>query len=630
MSVSLMRRPWVTKCLVVIYDVFLAGLSMHAAIVWRYDFENKDIPANLDITAALVCALIALGVWVFTRAYKGIWRFTSLNDVRHLTQAVFLVTVLTPLMLFLFVNRADDFPRSVPFIAGPLFLGLLILSRVIYVIFSNGDFRAMFARKDKSKPNAILVGSEISIHEHLRMFRRRNIDPAYNIIGLIDTDISHKGRSIFGVPVLGTLDRIQSIYANVATGYSEPPTLIATDMGPDRMRAYDLVRVASIMGAPLVRVDAAKSGQLTPFEAADLIGRPVRSLDIAPVRRFIKGKRVLITGAGGSIGSELTRQLSALSPAHMTLVDSSELHMYTLENELRDMLPKDTSAYWTCSLVDVRDAAALDDMFTQQKPDIVFHAAALKHVPLGETNPLETLKTNICGTQNVLNVSKAHGVKSFTLISSDKAVNPSSVMGASKRVAEMLVLGTQKSAKDISCCAVRFGNVLASNGSVIPLFEAQIARGGPVTITHQDVNRYFMTTEEAAALVLQASALNMRAKTEKASIYVLEMGVPVNIAALARQLIRLRGFVPERDIEITFTGLRPGEKLTEILTYDQEELRSTRIEGVQIFTGDVVDPKSIERRIGKIIRALEARDKPSIRQSLEQLVPSYTPNGNLQ
>jgi O-antigen biosynthesis protein WbqV len=405
--------------------------------------------------------------------------------------------------------------------------------------------------------------------------------------------------------------------------------LVATDVNPDRQRAYELVKMASEIGAPLARIARNPGETLSPFEAADLIGREARALDITPVKRLVEGRRVMITGAGGSIGSELSRQIAALSPLSMVLVDNSEFNLYKLEQMMVDILPEEGPTEWTVHLGDVCNLARMEEIFKTHKPEIILHAAAFKHVPLGETNPIETLRNNIGGTKNIIDLAVKYKTKSFTLISTDKAVAPSNVMGASKRIVEMLTMASEAEQSKLSACAVRFGNVLASAGSVVPLFEEQIARGGPVTVTHKNVNRYFMTIEEASALVLQAAALNANQSQNKASIYVLEMGEPVNIARLARQLIRLRGFVPDRDIKIEYIDLRPGEKMTEYLTGDDETLETTYVKGVMRFTGDVSDPASMLRRIDNLLEAIDRRNKPAIRKSLKALLPDYAPNGSL-
>jgi len=620
---------WGTKLGVLVFDALLGGLCMYIAIQWRYQYLGKHIPNTVDENAAFIMVAIVPLVWIFTNTHKAIWRFTSLDDIRNLLQGVVITSALVPLILFLFFERAVHFPRSAPFIAGALFFLSLTISRLVVLMLNNGDLRALFRGKSNGHGNAILIGTGASIYNYLRDSTRKAGGAGFNILGLIDTDDSYRGRSIRGVPVLGSLDNLPSVYRRIAAGTPKPPMLISTEPNPDPGQAYDLVKTASTLGAPLARIGTGIDQALSPFEAADLIGRDVQSLDITPVRRLIDGKRVLITGAGGSIGSELARQIVALSPAKTVLVDLSEYNVYRIQHVMDEILPPGGETQWTAYLADVCDKDRMREIFEEEKPEIILHAAALKHVPLGESNPIETLRTNIVGTKTVIDLAIEFKSQSFTLISTDKAVSPNNIMGASKRVVEMLTMASEAAETDLSASAVRFGNVLASTGSVIPLFEEQIARGGPVTVTHKDVDRYFMTSEEAASLVLQAAALNASQSKNRASIYVLEMGQPVNIARLARQLIRLRGFVPDRDIKIKYTGLRPGEKLTERLTSEEENLESTYVKGVLHFTGDVGDPASVSRRVEKLIKAVTSRDRAAIKKALKQLVPEYEPNGGL-
>jgi len=602
---------------------------MYGAIQWRYDFLNKPIPNTVDENAGIIMMVLVAVIWFVTGVHRAIWRFTSLNDIRKLLEGVFIVCILTPLILFLFFERAEHFPRSAPLIAGALFFVLLTASRLIIMLIRNGDIRALFRGKVDNNTNAILIGTGASLYNYLRDTSRQSGGPGYNIQGLIDPDDSYRGRSIRGVPVIGNLNNLSSVYARMSAGKDKRPTLIAVDPNPDRYQAYNLVKTASEIGAPLARISSGHGDVLSSFEAADLIGREARALDITPVRRFIEGRRVMITGAGGSIGSELSRQVAGLSPSNIILVDNSEYNLYKLDYLMNELLPDDEETKWSVHLGDVCNKERLEEIFKRHKPEIILHAAAFKHVPLGELNPIETLRNNIVGTKVIIDLAVKYGTESFTLISTDKAVAPSNVMGASKRIVEMLTMVSEASETSLSASAVRFGNVLASNGSVIPLFEEQIARGGPVTVTHKDVNRYFMTTDEAAALVLQAAALNSNQSQSKASIYVLEMGEPVNIAQLARQLIRLRGFVPDRDIKIEYTGLRAGEKLAEDLTAFDENLETTYVAGVMRFTGEVADPTSVMRRIDKLLEAIMRRDKPAIKKALKTLLPDYEPNGGL-
>jgi len=620
------KTPIVSKTSVITYDALLGGLCMYLVIHWRFALEQEAVKNQIDEKATFVFVISCIVSWILTDAHKAIWRFISLDDIKNLFQGVVLAAIITPVILF-FSFRADGFPRSVPFIAGFFFFFLLILSRMIVLFAQNGDIRAIFRGQNRKLPNAILVGTEKSLHNFLRDVSRKADGPGYNIKGLIGTDADHSGRSLRGIPVLGNIDALPEVFQDLKNRFSAAPTLIATDENPGRTKSYNLVRKASELGAQLVRVNTGRPDTLSPFEAADLIGRELKALDIDPVRRFISGKRVLITGAGGTIGSEITRQVATLMPDRLVLVDSSEFNLYEIDRELRTLMP-DGAEHWFPFLANICDRSRMDEIFETEKPHIIIHAAALKHVPLSEINPIEALKTNIGGTQTIIDLALKHSAESFTLISTDKAVRPTNIMGASKRIAEMLTMNQTRN-NLLSACAVRFGNVLASTGSVVPLFEEQIAKGGPVTVTDKNVTRYFMTTEEAAALVLQAAALNANERPELGSIYVLEMGEPVKINKLARQLIRLRGHVPDRDIQIVYTGLRPGEKLKEELANAEELHEKTYVDGVMRFTGLIETPEKINSEIKSLLKNVSERNRRDIKKSLAKLLPDYKPNGSL-
>ena len=622
------RSTWLYVLFVTLFDSLLGALCVLGAVRWRYDFLNIPRPENIEEVAASITFGLVAAVWTVLRVPRAIWRYTSLDDVGKLALGTTMVMLLLPLSMYLFVNAGVGFPRSTPIIAGPLFFVLLVVSRLAVLVLRNGDIRAVLNKSRSGRQNAILAGSSNGLYKTLRDISRSKAGPNMNVIGLISTDSAQAGRSIRGVPIIGTLANLRNVYSNVAKKYPDPPQLIAVDPNPDRRKASALVREAAAIGAPLSRLTPGASGQLTSFEAQDLIGRRPKSLSTEPIQRLVGGKNILITGAGGSIGSELVRQVAALGPAKITLVDHSEYNLYRIDRELSDMPMADLE--WDACLGDVCDHVRMDEIMKSARPEVVLHAAALKHVPLGEANPLETLYTNIEGTRVLLDLCVAYGVGSFTLVSTDKAVNLSNIMGASKSIAEILTHAYNRKHERLCACAVRFGNVLASAGSVIPLFEEQIARGGPVTVTHPDAIRYFMTTEEASALVLQATALNATQRKSDSSIYVLEMGEPVNIARLARQLIHLRGKVPDRDIEIVFTGLRPGEALEERLTTDPETLETTYVDGLLHIRSSDTLAKDVLDTIEALVGAVEERDLKTVRTSLMELLPEYQPNGSLR
>lgn len=613
------------KILVSLYDTVLGAACMYGVMRLRYIYEGKLAPEHIDIKASLVFGLSCLIVWTITRANQAVWRFISFEDVRRLLYSVVLASLLTPVILFLFFGRAEHFPRSAPVLNGIFFFSMLILSRALVSFYHNGDIRNLFRSEEADKPRAILIGRSQTLHNVLRDEVGKKNGYGYHIQGLIETEGSHQGRSIRGVPVIGNLGDIKGVVTNMERIHGAKPTLIFVDSKSNKKKASQLVKLASEIGATLVRMRPGQHDSLTPFEAADLIGRQAKTLDMTPVSKFLIGKKVLITGAGGTIGSELAAQVAGFSPAHMVLVDASEMNLYSINQVFKERGDVEFTSY----LGNVRVARHMDEIFAKEKPEIILHAAALKHVPLMETNPIEAIKTNVGGTQTILDMAVKHKAQSFTLISTDKAVAPTNIMGASKRIAEMMTMSEAMNVPDLSASAVRFGNVLASNGSVIPLFERQIENGGPVTVTHKDATRFFMTTEEAASLVLQAAALNALQRQDHCAIYVLDMGEPVNITQLAKQLIRLRGFIPDKDIKIEFTGLRPGEKLTEELTGQQENLETTYVKSIYRFKGKISDPKSVKRRVKKLLDAAEIRDKSAVRAALKSLVSEFEPNGGL-
>ena len=617
--------PWLTKLLVTLYDVLLGAACMYGVMRLRFLYEGKLAPDHIDIRTTIIFALSCLVVWIATRANRAVWRFMSLDDVRTLLGAVIWSSVITLVVLFLFFNRAEHLPRSVPFIAGGFFFFMLVASRALVMVYRNGDIKALFRGGQRHKPPAILIGRSQTLHNYMRDEAQKKRETPHYIRGLIETEGGHKGRSIRGVPVIGYLSDIPGVVANIEQLHGAKPILILVEKHTDRKRAARLVKLASALGTRLERLSSNRDEGLTPFEAADLIGRPAKTLDMEPVERLLKNKTVMITGAGGTIGSELVRQIAGHEPKHIVLVDASEMNLYNIDQTLALMEDVSYRAY----LGDVRDAAHMREIFADEKPDIILHAAALKHVPLMEANPIATVLTNVGGTKVIIDLALEFGAESFTLISTDKAVSPNNIMGASKRIAEMMTLASSMNDAGISSSAVRFGNVLASNGSVIPLFEKQIEDGGPVTVTDKNVTRYFMTKEEAAALVLQAAALNGGQRKEVSAIYVLDMGEPVNITHLAKQLIRLRGLVPGEDIEIKYTGLRPGEKMEEVLTSDDENLESTYVKGIDRFTDNVTDPKSLAKHIDTLLSAARKRDRDGVKKALAKLIPQFEPNGGL-
>jgi O-antigen biosynthesis protein WbqV len=486
--------------------------------------------------------------------------------------------------------RLEGVPRTVPFMAWFIMLAGLGGSRMLFRLSRERRLSALWERSGAGRVNVLLVGAGDEADIFMRAIGA-NPQSAYHVVGIVGENAKRVGRSIHGVDVIGSVDQLPAIVAKLREQMKAPSRLILTRAVSRFNNALvsQLLEQATTLGLTLsrlpaltdVRSDVANIMTVRdqPLALEDLLGRPETKLNRSEIRTLVKGKRVLVTGAGGTIGSELVRQIAALEPKHLTLVEFSEYNLYRIDMEVRESFPYQSLS----SLIgDVRDATRIKQIFTDEKPELVFHAAAIKHVPLAEENIRETVLTNVVGTRIVADCCLASGLAAMVLISTDKAVHPSSVMGATKRLAEMYCQALDLSSKATRFITVRFGNVLGSTGSVVPRFQEQLAKGGPLTVTHPDITRYFMTVHEAVELVLQASALGTQPGDQRGKVLVLDMGEPVKIADLARQIIRLAGLKPDEDVKITYTGLRPGEKLYEELFADAEELIPSAADGVKL------------------------------------------------
>lgn len=552
---------------------------------------------------------------------RGMWRYAGATDLLRAARACAIAAAIYALGAGVF-GRLDQNAVAALGLAAALSALGLAMGRLAVAAVRRGDAQAAWRAADPEAPAALAVGDARHLDVMLKDFVRQPGGPPFRIVGLIERSGGHVGRAIHGARILGGLDQLEPALMRLSRHARSRPRLVLADPYADRALMDRLVSAAADAGALLVRARGANgSARLSPVEAADLIGRPPRVLDLERTRRLVKGRRVLVTGAGGTIGGELTRQIARLEPAALVLIDAAEYNLYSIDLELRE---SGATCPWTAWLADVRDPRRIDQIFAAERPDVVLHAAALKHVPLMERNPLEAILTNVGGTLYAARAAAQHGASAFVLISTDKAVNPTNVMGASKRVAEMAVQAIDAQNPTMRAVAVRFGNVLGSTGSVVPLFERQIAAGGPVTVTHPEITRYFMTVEEAAALVLQAASLSRGADPKNRGVYVLDMGEPVAIDQLARQLIRLRGREPGRDIVITHTGLRPGEKLHEEIFYAAEVARPTDVDGVLMARTPTPDPATLEPALEALITAARARDGDAALDALKTLAPAFT------
>ncbi|MBT3399080.1 MAG: polysaccharide biosynthesis protein, partial [Rhodospirillaceae bacterium] len=501
--------------------------------------------------------------------------------------------------------------------------------RFIYRLVKDRHFELAVDSSGKSGIPVLLMGAGDEAETFIRAIRRQS-GAAYRIVGVLDEKGRRVGRHIRDIPVLGTPVDLNAIMRRLALRGERPQRMIVTKAGLDPALMRELLDLAEAQGmtmARLPRLTAFHAGlgdeiEVKPVAVEDLLGRPQTVLDRPAMQELISGRRVLITGAGGTIGSELARQIAALGPAELGLVDSAEFNLYSIDLEIGEAAPEITRH---AHLADVRNPTAMAAVFAGLKPELVFHAAALKHVPIVENHVAEAVQTNIAGSRNVADLCREHGTQIMVLISTDKAVNPTSAMGATKRVAESYCQALDRAHDDGGCrfLTVRFGNVLGSTGSVVPLFERQLAAGGPLTVTHPDITRYFMTTREAVELVLQASTLGTSENTMAGGIMVLDMGDPVKILDLAEQMIRLAGKRPHEDIDIKYVGLRPGEKLYEELFHDAESLAPTDNAAIRLATPRVADREVLVRAIDEICAAARENNNDSCRSLLAHLVPEF-------
>jgi FlaA1/EpsC-like NDP-sugar epimerase len=596
-----------------LHDLCAAAIAWMAGYALRFNF---DIPPsfveamwNNLLWAIPLQAVIFHGFGL----YRGIWRFASIPDLRRIALAAGTAGLAIPAVLLMF-QRLNDVPRSV-LVLHPLLLVLIMGgSRFLYRAWRDGQL--VSPRRFNAEP-VIVMGAGAAGAALLRDLAGSQ---RWRAVGLLDDDPAKLRLQLQGVSVLGQLDSV----ARVAAAHQVATVIVAMPSASPsaRRHAVELVVGAGLKALTVPALSDVLSGRVTAAEVRqveleDLLGREQVLLDDAGLKEQLTGKSILVTGAGGSIGSELCRQIIRFAPAKLVFLEQSEFALYSIEQEFAGQPV-------CCVVGDVKDASRLEAVFTEHKPDVVFHAAAYKHVPLMESaNAWEAVRNNVKGTLNVARAALACGTREFVLISTDKAVNPTNVMGASKRLAEVVCRAVQAQVSATCFVMVRFGNVLGSSGSVIPRFRQQIAAGGPVTVTHPDIIRYFMLIPEAAQLVLQAGLIASR-QQEGGQIFVLDMGEPVKIVDLARDLIRLSGFT-EDEIKIEFTGLRPGEKLYEELLADGESTLPTPHPKLRIAkpsaTPDAQWLADLEQWL-----AVPSRTEADVKQGLKARVPEYQPS----
>ena len=607
-----------SRSIVIGHDLAMIVVAWVLAIFARFNFEIPPV-AHLDSglrALPIVAGVQALILWHFG-LYRGLWRFASLQDLWNIIRSATLGAVSVALALF-FVTRLNGIPRSL-LILYPIFLLLLLGGpRLAYRLWKD---RSLNLRQIRTGQRVLIVGAGEGGEALLRDMLR---DSTYVPIGLVDDRRGIIKRRIHGVAVLGAVADIPRLVLR----YQIDLVIIAipSASNAEMQRMVEICEQAGCAFRTLPRLQDIVIGNVGLREVRevaidDLLGRTAVELDWRTIQARLVGKAVLVTGGGGSIGSELCRQVARLGASRLIIFEQSEHSLYVADRELREAHPH---LQLSGILGDVCDEAALEHVFRQFKPEVVFHAAAYKHVPIVETQIREGVRNNVLGTHLVATAAARHGAEIMVLISTDKAVKPSSVMGATKRVAE-LICETTGSDTRTQFITVRFGNVLGSAGSVVPLFQQQIRRGGPVTVTHPEATRFFMTIPEACQLILQAAA-----QGRGGEIFVLEMGQPVNIKYLAEQMIRLSGHEPGRDIKIVYSGLRPGEKLQEELFHQDEKLVPTRHEKLLLAAHSEVNPERIREIVQRLTEACDQFDEPLISKLLKEAVPGLNVAASFQ
>lgn len=633
MMTRLNLRAFVAYC----HDIGMAALSFPIALWLRVGTDGFALYPNDWLVGHTVSLAAICGV-VFWMAglYRGIWRYASLDDMLAIGRAVTVALVVFLILVFI-ATRLELLPRSSLVINWFVLCALLAGPRALYRVLKDGRLDTVLRRDGRTdqvrRIPVVLVGAGDPAEAFIREMDSRREAP-FAVVGILAERAGRVGRQIRKVHVLGTVDGFQSALKRLTDAGQRPQRVILTkdDIDPPRLRR--LVEAAAAEGltvARLPRLTDLRDGvddpvAVRPVAIEDLLGRPQAVLERDRMRALVAGRRVLVTGAGGTIGGELARQIAAFGPAHLALLDASEFNLYTIDMEIAERHP---GLPRTAILADVRDRLRVEAAFQAAAPELVFHAGALKHVPMVELNPVEGVMTNAVGTRNVADACRAAGVRAMVQISTDKAVNPVNVMGATKRLAESycqaLDLVERRRPGGTRFVTVRFGNVLGSTGSVVPLFQRQLAAGGPLTVTHPDMTRYFMTVREAVELVLQASVLGVAGEEPAGEIFVLDMGEPVRIVDLARQMIRLAGRRPDIDVRIEFVGLRPGEKLTEELFHVAEALMPTAHPAIRRAAPRTVDAAFLARGLDEIVEAARAGRADATLQLLRHLVPDYRP-----
>ncbi len=612
------------KPLIVLAHIVVFAASLFLSFLLVHNMQLKRAWLNLYPPLLLFVLIVKLTVFGLFKQYRGWWRYVGISDLTGIMRAS-LVSTFIIVALWFVMGYIDPILTHLPagmerpfegICMADMFATILLLAglrMVIRLYFE--EFRTVEAGRLK---RLLIVGAGNAGEALLREIHRMSI-AQYDVIGFIDDVPAKQGTNIHGIQVLGTVEQLPKICED--RNIEEIAIAMPEASHHQRRRVVQVfekgtkIRFRTVPSLTDIASGKLRVSQIRDVDINDLLGREAVELDLDLIEAFAKDKTILVTGAGGSIGSEMCRQVCNFSPKLLLLIEQAENPLFYIERELQKQFPGISIKTVVCNIT---DKIRVEGIFETYKPQVVIHAAAHKHVPLMELNPGEAIKNNIVGTQIVSDAANNHGTTNFVMISTDKAVNPTSIMGSSKRIAEMYIQGLSRTSKT-HFVTVRFGNVLGSDGSVVPIFKKQIAEGGPVTITHPKMKRYFMTIPEASQLVLQAATMG-----KGGEIFVLDMGEPVKIVDLAREVITLSGFKPGEDIEIIYTNPRPGEKLFEELSIEGEDMQRTRHPKISIWKNIPMDRDRLCAGINELVTVAQAQNYNEIVRKIKELVPEYT------
>ena len=601
------------RVLVFFLDVTLIAAALTFSFLLRFDFQVPADQLHILLQGLAVVLIAKPILFAASGMYRNIWRYASLQDAYQIFKVV-TFSSLVSMVLLVFLRGPYALPRSIYILDWLLLFAFVAASRLVWRIYRETRIIPSL-RKGK---RTLIIGAGDAGNLLLREIRKQASSP-YNVVGFVDDDPGKRGLRLSGVRVLGGTNRLRALVKI----HSVEEVIFAIPSGDGALMRRVIAscerakaRFKTLPGITAIIDGKVSVSQIKDVEIEDLLGRDPVVLDQTAIHNYLTDKRVLVTGAAGSIGSEICRQVALFKPAKLILFDHAETPLFFIEKELAASFP---DLRIIPMVGDVKNQDRVETLFDEFSPEVVFHAAAYKHVAMMEYNPAEAVLNNVMGSKVVVDAAHKFKVRNFVMVSTDKAVNPTNVMGATKRSAEIYVQALAETSKT-KFTTVRFGNVLGSNGSVIPLFKEQIRKGGPVTVTDRDVVRYFMTIPEASQLVLQAGCIG-----KGGDIFVLDMGEPVRILSLAEELIRLSGLVPYKDIDITFTGLKPGEKLFEELLIDGEGIKTTAHRKIRVMVPVETDLKRVADQLNGLFALARSSNISGLLDALRGIVPEFAP-----